>query len=294
MTLFPLGLLGQPRGAAAGGFGYHVADSGAIRKIDSSSDTISTSSATLSVFNTNGVGSGGLSNSGVAAYYAANVFGTTVDKIAFPADTRTTLATGISQVRGAIGGMANVAVAGYFGGGVDSNGSTWYTTVDKFAFPADTRSTLGTGLSVSMSNNRGCANSGTAGYYTYGQTNGGSNSAYLQKFVFSTDTNSSNASYFPSATISKGFAANKGVAAYGGTDKIAFPTDTRSAFAPSGSGHGSQASSINGLLGYFVTAFSGTGANKVLFATETGATLGSSFPTNMSYIGDGFGNSGVF
>jgi hypothetical protein len=292
--LFPLGLLGQPRGAAAGGFGYHVADNGAIRKIDSSSDTISTSSATLSVFNTNGVGSGGCSNSGVAAYFAGNVFGTTVDKIAFPADTRTTLATGLSVVRGGVGGMANVAVAGYLGGGVDSNGTVWYTTVDKFAFPADTRSTLGTGLAVALSNNRGCANSGTAGYYTYGQTSGGGNSAYLNKFAFPSDTQSSNASYFPSSTFAKAFAANKGVAAYGGSDKIAFPTDTRSAFSPSGSGHGSQASSINGLLGYFVTGFSGTGANKVLFATETGATLASSFPTNMSYIGDGFGNSGVF
>jgi hypothetical protein len=292
--LFPLGLLGQPRGAAAGGIGYHVADNAAIRKIDSSSDTISTSSATLSVFNTNGVGSAGLSNSGVAAYYQGNTFGTTVDKIAFPAETRTTLATGGSQVRGVGGGMANVAVAGYFGGGVDANGNTWFTTVDKFAFPADTRTTLSPGLSVAASNNRGFANSGTAGYYSYGQTQGGFNSAYLQKFVFSTDTNSSNASYFPSATISKGFAANKGVAAYGGTDKIAFPTDTRSAFSPSGSGHNSQASSINGLLGYFVTGFTGTGASKVLFASETGAALASSFPTGMGYIGDGFGNSGVF
>jgi hypothetical protein len=292
--LFPLGLLGQPRGAAAGGFGYHVADNGAIRKIDSTSDTISTSSATLSVFNTNGVGSGGLSNSGVAAYYQGNTFGTTVDKIAFPADTRTTLATGGSQVRGGIGGMANVAVAGYFAGGVDGNGNTWFTTVDKFAFPADTRTTLGTGLAVALSNNRGFANSGTAGYYGYGQTQGGGNSAYLNKFAFPSDTQSSNGSFFPSPTISKAFAANKGVAAYGGTDKIAFPSDTRSAFSPSGSGHGSQASSINGVLGYFVTAFNGTGANKVLFSSETGAALASSFPTGMGYTGDGFGNSGVF
>jgi (E)-4-hydroxy-3-methylbut-2-enyl-diphosphate synthase len=37
-----------------------------------------------------------------------------------------------------------------------------------------------------------------------------------------------------------------------------------------------------------------TDEHLIHFATETGATLGSSFPTNMSYIGDGFGNSGVF
>jgi hypothetical protein len=36
-------------------------------------------------------------------------------------------------------------VAGYFGGGNTS--SSRVTTVDKFAFPSDTRSSLGTGLS---------------------------------------------------------------------------------------------------------------------------------------------------
>jgi len=291
--LFPLGLLSQPRGAAAGGFGYHVASQTAIYKIDSSNDTISTSSATLSVAVSSGYGSGGLSNSGVAAYFAPTGNSTTVDKIAFPADTRTTLATGLSIARNATGGMANVAVAGYFGGGVDNAGSNWYSTVDKFAFPSDTRSTT-TSLALGVSNNRGCANSGTAGYYTYAQVAPGNASAYLNKLSFPSDTLSANASYFPSGDISKAFAANKGVAAYGGGSKIAFPTDTRSAFTPSGSGHGSQASSINGLLGYFATGFTGTTANKVLFATETGATLAGAFPTSVGYGGDGFGNSGVF
>ena len=41
-------------------------------------------------------------------------------------------------------GMANSGTAGYFGGGYVGG---FLTTVDKFAFPGDTRTTLGTGLS---------------------------------------------------------------------------------------------------------------------------------------------------
>jgi hypothetical protein len=41
--------------------------------------------------------------------------------------------------------MSNALVAGYVGGGETS--SSLVTTVNKFAFPSDTRSTLATGLS---------------------------------------------------------------------------------------------------------------------------------------------------
>jgi hypothetical protein len=52
---------------------------------------------------------------------------------------------GILSAAGASLAPVRVAVAGYFAGG-GSPSST--DTVDKFAFPGDTRSTLGTGLSV--------------------------------------------------------------------------------------------------------------------------------------------------
>jgi hypothetical protein len=42
--------------------------------------------------------------------------------------------------------MANTGVAGYIGGGSNDSGN--FDTVDKFEFPSDTRSTLGTGLSA--------------------------------------------------------------------------------------------------------------------------------------------------
>jgi hypothetical protein len=81
-----------------------------------------------------------MADKGVAGYIAG---GTTVDKFAFPSDTRSTLATGLSTSRTSLAGVADSTVAGYFGGGSGPS-----AVVDKFAFPSDTRTTLGTGLSA--------------------------------------------------------------------------------------------------------------------------------------------------
>jgi hypothetical protein len=57
--------------------------------------------------------------------------------------------------------MADSGVAGYFGGGSTGSGfTTPVTTVDKFAFPSDTRSTLGTGLANGRTALAGMANEG--------------------------------------------------------------------------------------------------------------------------------------
>lgn len=289
--LFPLGLLGQPRGAAAGGFGYFIGVSGgAIYKIASTSDTTSTSSATLSV--SIGYAAGAMANSGVAGYANSGFNSANVDKITFPGDTRTTLATGLSVTRGGSRGMANVAVAGYIAGGLNSGYSVYYNTVDKFAFPAETRTTVSSGLQQNLALSNGCANSGTAGYYFHGDNNGTQQTSF-NKFTFPSDTLSANNSYFPYPTQSNGSVANKGVAAYTSRDdKISFPTDTRSNLTTT---FGSLGASINGLCGYFSTSFGGgNGVAKISFATETTATLPATFAGNVSYQGDAFANSGVF
>jgi hypothetical protein len=54
--------------------------------------------------------------------------------------------------------MADSGTAGYFGGGADA---TTYSTVDKFAFSDDSRTTLGTGLSTIRKDLAAMANSGT-------------------------------------------------------------------------------------------------------------------------------------
>jgi hypothetical protein len=53
------------------------------------------------------------------------------------------LGVGLSVARYALAGTANSGVAGYFAGGHTSS-----TLIDRFAFPSDTRTSLGTGLSV--------------------------------------------------------------------------------------------------------------------------------------------------
>jgi hypothetical protein len=55
-------------------------------------------------------------------------------------------------------GYANSGVAGYYGGGF--NDSVNVATVDKFALPADTRTTLGTGLSSSRQSYGGFSDEG--------------------------------------------------------------------------------------------------------------------------------------
>jgi hypothetical protein len=105
-----------------------------------------------------------MANSGVAAYFAGglttgNGILSAVDKFAFPADTRSTLGTGLSSARYALAGMANSGVAGYFGGGF--NGSAGETTVEKYAFPSDTKTSVSGGLSSTRYTVAGFANEGT-------------------------------------------------------------------------------------------------------------------------------------
>jgi hypothetical protein len=113
---------------------------------------------------------GGMANQGVAGYFGGGTNNTsdgagrftTVDKFAFPSDTKTTLGTGLSSGRRFLGANADSGVAGYFAGGsTNAFGQiTRQTTVDKFAFPSDTRSTLGTGLSTALERLSGMANEG--------------------------------------------------------------------------------------------------------------------------------------
>jgi hypothetical protein len=74
------------------------------------------------------------------------------------------------------------AVAGYFMGGTGSGGKT--TTVDRFLFSNDSRTTLGTGLSATTYYNAGMA-SDAAGYSGGG---GYSNVDTVDRFAFSDDS----------------------------------------------------------------------------------------------------------
>jgi hypothetical protein len=82
-------------------------------------------------------------------------------------------------------GFSNSGVAGYYAGGTGSGSNQ--TTVNKFAFPSDTQSTLGTGLSAATAYLVGNSNTEVAGYSGGGLASGTYTST-VNKFAFPSDT----------------------------------------------------------------------------------------------------------
>ena len=98
---------------------------------------------------------------GVAGYAAggnAGSYFSNIDKITFPADTKTTLSATLTSARYTLYGMANAATAGYTLGGDDGAGRL--NSIDKITFPADTKTTLSATLTNASENVSGFADSG--------------------------------------------------------------------------------------------------------------------------------------
>jgi len=89
-----------------------------------------------------------MADSGVAGYFGGGNDGggnlSSIDKIALPADTKTTLSATLTSARRAMGGVSSSGTAGYFGGGLTSLSNN---NIDKIAFPSDTKSALTATLS---------------------------------------------------------------------------------------------------------------------------------------------------
>ena len=98
---------------------------------------------------------------GVAGYFGGGQDGTNnlsgIDKITFPADTKTTLSATLTSARNLPTGMANSGVAGYIGGGVDT---VLVDGIDKITFPADTKTTLSAVLTIAKDRMAGMADGG--------------------------------------------------------------------------------------------------------------------------------------
>jgi len=173
---------------------------------------------------------------------------------------------------GASGGRTSVA--GYFGGGELGPGIGFITTVDKFAFPSESRSTLGTGLSTACADSAGFANSGVAGYVA-GGTISGARITTVDKFAFPSDSRTTlGTGLSPATGIAAGF-SNSGVAGYvagGGTtvlrtdavQKFTFPSDTRSTL---GTGLLDPARFLAGMSNYSVAGYTGGGQNSTATMT---------------------------
>lgn len=171
----------NPAGLGNAGVAGYILNTNVAEKILFPSDTTTTSG--VPTLSTNRSSTSGASNSGAFGYaMGGSSSTTTVDKITYSTDSRTTLATGLSVARSGSGALANYQVAAYAVGGET------YTTVDKFAFSNDSRSTLGTGLSIYRDYNQGVSNAGSAGYVGGGFNAGGRNT--FEKFSFSNDVRS--------------------------------------------------------------------------------------------------------
>jgi len=184
-----------------------------INKFTFPGDSRSTLAATLSPERR---GIHGFANYGTSGYFAGGqrdgIIGgyTTINKLAFPADTISTLASGISTIRSWPAAFGSHAVAGYVAGGYqETPGNARVATVDKFAFPSDTRTTLGTGLSGIRGNMTGYCNSGVAGYFAGGFDDSVALST-VDKFELPSDTRTTLGTGLSSARFSYGGFSNEG------------------------------------------------------------------------------------
>jgi hypothetical protein len=245
-------------------------------KIISNVDKLNFSTLALSVTNSMpGTRSGALANanSGTAGY-SVNGFDsvsntTNTFKLAFSADTWTTISatTAYANYRGA--SCANSGTAGYMFGG----GSGPSNAIQKLLYSNDTISTVAATLTYASYTATAVANSGTAGYYCGGYQ-GGIMYTQIDKLAFSSDTKSGISAKLASSYVSADAGAHSysGVAGYigAGYDADGFSVQ------PSGSATGSKAQ-----------------INKLTYSGETISVLGATMLTTSLLDMNGCANSGV-
>jgi hypothetical protein len=235
--------------------------------------------------------------------------GTTIDKITFSNDTRSTLSATLSPSRGYSAGFANSGTAGYVVGGTESPD---YSTISKLVFTTDSISNLGTGaVGTYIKAVSGMANSGTAGYWGGGNAPGGVTSN-IGKLLFSNDSNSlitaklTQAKAYVSAFANSGTAgyfangANSGSLQWFSTiDKLAFSNDTISSAGGGSLGPYTDfgtAFANSGTAGY-MTATSGDASGtsqiqKITFSNDSKSIIAATLSEGRTSSGS-FANSGV-
>jgi len=278
----------------------------AVRKVQYSNDSVSTISATISGRES----AAGVSNSGLAGYFAGGHNTTNIDKIVYATDSVSTLSAKVNfQAR--MGGFANSGTAGYF-----SNYYGNFSRINKLTFSNDTNSNLAwSGITPSagtgdLGNNAWTfANSGTAGYSA---APGGTST--IAKMLFSNDTWSTLSTKITGTGINSGgnSMANSGTAGYstGGSDgnasvsnihKLTFSNDTNTLLGNKLTGIRALSSGFanKGVAGYIALGMSSTGGynftalgsvEKIAFSNDSASafTLG----TLSGYVPYSVGNEG--
>lgn len=216
--------------------------SGVIDKVTYPSDTTSTLGATLIAPYRSGAFSA--HNGNTTGYVFGGASGgnaTSSEKMAYSTESMSSGGASLSTARRLGGSATNASAFAYFMGGVDSAYSNGSSTVDKFTFSGESRSTLGTGLDNNIGENTvGFSNSGTAGYNSSGITNysggSGNGTRNIHKFSYANDTRTILTNYITGFPFTGGGFTNHQVAGYVvpnadpavAGDKFAFPSDTKS------------------------------------------------------------------
>ena len=127
-----------------------------------------------------------------------------IDKWVFSSDTRSAM-TDLPGRIAWLDGFSDSGVSGYIGGGWHVTSQN-ITTIYKWAYSNDTRSTSSATMSVADSQHWGFANSGIAGYFGGGYSGG---ARWVDRYAFTTDTRSS-MSDMPGAQNSAAGFSNEG------------------------------------------------------------------------------------
>lgn len=180
----------------------------------------------------------GMANSGVAGYFlmgsVSGVANGIINKLAFPAETISTVSPSFSTARYAHGACANIGVAGYVGGG----SSPRLNSFEKITFPSDTIAAVTPTLTAVVDAFSSMADSGVAGYWCGGTTTSSVNLSRIDKLTFPAEVKSTLSPTLTTARFATSSMADTGVAGYvgggndsggvvSGIDKIAFPSDTK-------------------------------------------------------------------
>jgi hypothetical protein len=201
--------------------------------------------------------------------------------------------------------------AGYIGGG-QTSGTIAVTTIDKFAFSDDARSTLGSGLGSAVYLLSAFGNAGVAGYFAGG--NGPVQEDAIWKTNFADDTQSTLSAVLPDNVNTQASCSNVAVAGYtsggessGGSqthddiDKLTYSTEAMSTLGNTlPQGRRQLAAFANsGTAGYWAGGNQGSSPyaiddiSKLVFSGETTSTLAEILSPYDCRQSTGFANSGV-
>jgi hypothetical protein len=218
------------------------------------------------------------------AYWSGDASTNTIDKTSFLDDASSVLSTTFSGGRAYMSAASNGGVAAYFAGGTAVlGGGDGYDVIWKMPFATESIATITPTLSSTASQGAGCANSGTAAYWSLGRESpdGGVTSDTIDKTAFTDDATAAITPTLSVAIRRQGAYANSGTAGYWChdstvIDKTLFSNDSTSALSATLSNSVTYRGGLanSGTAGYTAYGYANTDViNKLAFASDANAAI---------------------